>query len=101
MSWRDFILGDVKDIIVLADRGYDSDVLRKQVLDDGGVALIPPKKNLRKPVFYFSHIGKKRHVVENDFCRIKRYRRVATRYDRLGEACLAFVSLALLMDWLK
>jgi transposase len=92
------LLGEVKDAIVLADRGYDSDVLRKQILDDGGVALIPPKKGRRKPVLYFSHIGKKRHVVENYFCRIKRYRRVATRYDRLSETYLAFVSLASLMD---
>lgn len=95
------LLGEVKDAIVLADRGYDSDVLRKQVLDDGGVALIPPRKGKCKPVLYFPHIGKKRYVVENYFCRIKRYRRVATRYDRLGETYLAFVSLASLMDWLR
>ena len=95
------LLGDVRNSIVLADRGYDSDSLRKKILSDGGVALIPPKKNRRRPVLYFSHIGKKRHVVENYFCRIKRYRRIATRYDRSSATYLSFVYLASLMDWLK
>jgi len=42
-----------------------------------------------------------RHVVENFFARIKRLRRVATRYDKLSETFLAFVTFAAVLDWLR
>ena len=94
------LLGEVKGKVILGDKGYDSDKLRCQVQKDGGVALIPGKKGRKNPVFYLKEIGKHRHVVENYFCRIKRYRRIATRYDRRAETYLSFVFLASLMDWI-
>ena len=95
------VLGDVKGKIVLGDRGYDSDDLRKHVVEHGGVPMIPPKANRTSWVFYIPEIGRRRRVVENFFCRIKRHRRVATRYDRLTETFLSFVSLAAIADWVR
>lgn len=94
-------LGDVTEKIVLADRGYDSDRLRDQIMKAGGVAIIPGKTNRKSPVFYLPEIGRRRRVVENFFSRIKRHRRVNTRYDRLSETYMAFVSLAAIADWVR
>jgi transposase len=95
------VLGEVKGKIVLGDRGYDGDELRANITERGGVALIPPKANRTNRVFYIPEIGRRRRVVENFFCRIKRHRRVATRYDRLTETFLSFVSLAAIADWVR
>lgn len=95
------VLGDVAGKVVLADRGYDSDALRQQIHEAGGIAMIPPKKNRKNRVFYLPEIGRLRRVVENFFCRIKRHRRVATRYDRLNETFMSFISLAAIADWVR
>ena len=95
------LLGDVRDKVVLADKGYDSDPLRDAVDEAGGVALIPGRSNRKKPVFYVKEVGRRRHVVENYFARVKRYRRVSTRYDRRAATYISFVCLASLVDWIK
>jgi len=94
-------LGELRDCVVLGDKGYDSDDLRAQIKAAGGIPNIPGRKNRKEKVFYIKEIGKRRHVVENYFCRIKRFRRVNTRYDRLPETFLSFVCLASLMDWIR
>lgn len=95
------VLGDVSGKVVLADRGYDSDKLRESIFEAGGFPMIPPKSNRINPVFYLSEIGRGRRVVENFFCRIKRHRRVATRYERLTETFISFISLAAIADWVR
>lgn len=95
------VIGNAKDLVILGDKGYDSDAIRKFVDDSGGIANIPGRKGRKEKVFYVAEVGRNRYVVENYFCRIKRYRRVATRYDRLPETYLSFVYLASLMDWVR
>jgi len=94
-------LGEVAGKVVLADRGYDSDRLREQIMKAGGVAIIPGKTNRKSTVFYLPEIGRRRRVVENFFSRIKRHRRINTRYDRLSETYMAFVSLPAIADWVR
>jgi transposase len=71
------------------------------VFDNGGFPNITGRRNRKVQPFYLKEVGKRRHVVENFFVRIKRFRRVCTRYDRLAETYLSFVFLAALMDWLR
>ena len=66
--------------------------------EQGGIAIIPGRKNSKKEVFYLKEVEKKRYVVENYFGRMKRYRRLGTRYDRLSSVYLSFLSIASLMD---
>lgn len=87
--------------IVLGDKGYDSDKLREEIAEAGGVAQIPGKSNRKEKVFYLKEVGKIRHVVENYFCKVKRFRRVATRYDRKSETYLSFLALASLTTWIN
>jgi transposase len=95
------VFGEVRDLVVLADRGYDSDAIREYISSHGGAPNIPGRKNRTTAPFYLKELGKRRHVVENFFVRIKRFRRVNTRYDRSADTCLSFVFLAALMDWVR
>lgn len=90
---------DIEGRWVLADKAYDANHFRRVIEERKGVAVIPPTKNRKDPVDYDREIGKLRHRVENFFCRIKRFRRVATRYDRLASTYLGFVFLSSIGDY--
>lgn len=94
-------LGIHAEAIVLADKGYDSDELRDFIFAMDGVPMIPPKSNRKTKVFYDKEIGKQRRMVENFFSRIKRFRRVGTRYDKLSSSFMGFVFLATISDWCR
>lgn len=86
---------------VVADKGYDSSKFREAIWDAGACPCIPPLSTRKQPVRWHRGYYRKRHQVENFFQRIKRHRRVATRYDRLALSFLAFVQLAGVLDWLR
>jgi len=71
-----------KAAAVIADRGYDSDELRDFIKERGAKPVIPPKKNRKVQYRYDKALYKTRNRVKRFFCRIKDFRRVATRYDR-------------------
>lgn len=96
------VLGDcLKDSMVQGDKGYQSVELAEHILKAGGIPNIPSKRNTLDPLPYCKELGKVRHMVENFFARIKRSRRVATRYDKLPQTFLAFVTLAAIDDWIR
>jgi transposase len=79
---------------LLADKGYDGDKLRAQIIERGAKPVIPNKSN-RVVVHPFSKRAYKgRNVIERCFCRLKDFRRIATRYDKLARNFLAAVHLA-------
>ena len=80
--------------VLHADKGYDTDALRRRVEANGTLPNIPPKanrvwKNCFSPLLY-----RARNAIERMFCRLKDFRRIATRYDRLAVNFLAAVCLA-------
>ena len=79
---------------LLADKGYDANALRKTLRQQGSVPVIPGRANRKRQVAYDKTRYKERHRIENAFCRIKDYRRVATRYDKLAANFLSAVALA-------
>ncbi len=86
---------------LLADKGYDADALRQQLRDSGIVPVIPGRINRKRKISYDKGRYKERRRIENAFCRLKDFRRVATRYDKLAENFLSAVALAtLLAYWL-
>jgi transposase len=86
---------------VLGDKGYDADALRQQLRDSGIVPVIPGRINRKRKISYDKGRYKERRRIENAFCRLKDFRRVATRYDKLAENFLSAVALAtLLAYWL-
>ena len=86
---------------VLADKGYNDQSLLKYIQEQGGTFVIPPKSNskVQRECDWWHY--KERHVVENFFLKIKSYRRIATRYDKLACTYLGFLCLASIIIWLK
>lgn len=78
---------------LLGDKAYDSAELREWLKDRGTKAVIPNKSNRKQPFSFNKKAYKKRHHVENAICRIKDFRRIATRYDKLARNFLASVCL--------
>lgn len=86
---------------LVADRGYDSNALRPQVAADGMKVIIPPMPNRVEPLKYDKAIYRRRNAVERFIARIKEFRRVATRYDKLAAHYLGFVLIAAITTNLK
>jgi transposase len=82
---------------VIADKGYDSDALITAIQANGAEAVIPPRKNRTVSRAYDRHLYKDRNLVERFLNRIKRCRRVATRYEKTARNYLAFVQVAAIM----
>jgi transposase len=85
-----------QDSTLIGDKAYDSSTLRQKAATKGINTYMPGRSNRTMTVPFSTTVYRRRHRVENFFARIKRYRRVATRYDKLAETFLGFVCLALL-----
>jgi transposase len=77
----------------IMDKGYDSDRMREQLLAQDIVPVIPPKSNRREPLDYDKDLYKLREKVERFFNKLKQFRRIATRYEKLSQTFLAFIHL--------
>ncbi|WP_198243554.1 MULTISPECIES: IS5 family transposase [Bacteria] len=86
---------------IVADRGYDSEALRLQIKDKGAVPVIPRKKNSTRGNDEMDWcLYKYRHLVENVFARLKHFRAIATRYDKLKRNFEGSIALACAFLWL-
>lgn len=79
---------------VIADKGYGSDAFAATIRATGAKVVIPPRSNRTTKRRYSRVLYRTRNIVERFFNRIKHFRRVATRYDKLAGNFLAFASLA-------
>ena len=86
---------------VLADRGYDSFKLIDYIYEKGGEPTIPSKKGAKYERRCDWWLYKERHLVEKYFLKLKGFRRIATRYDKLSFTYMGFVCLASILIWLK
>jgi transposase len=86
---------------LLADKGYDSDVIVEQAAAQGMIAVIPPRKNRKEQRSYDKHLYRHRHLVENAFLYLKRWRGIATRYAKNASSFLAAVHIRCLALWLS
>jgi len=86
--------------VVLADKAYGAKAIREYISARGGSFCIPPKSNEKNPWECDWFLYKERHLVECFFQKLKQYRGVATRFNKLASRYLAFVQLACIMIWL-
>jgi transposase len=86
---------------LLADKAYDSDAIVKVAISKGMEVIIPPKSNRKEKRTFDAVKYKARHLVENLFQRMKVYRRVATRYEKLDNRFLSIVHLVGAMKWIQ
>lgn len=85
---------------VIADKGYDADHFVARIEAAGAQAVIPPRSNRLTPRDFDHHLYRDRNLVERFFARIKHFRRIATRYDKLATSFLSFIHLACAFVWL-
>jgi transposase len=112
----DFILtaGQVNDITqapallqghhadyVIADKGYDSDAFIALIEQMEAIPVIPARKNRKEPRFYDPHLYKERHLVECCINKLKWYRRIFSRYDKLTSRFMSFLSFVAALIWLR
>ena len=83
------------------DKAYDSKAIRARLEAKGIEPIIPPKANRLDSIVYDPEGYQQRHKVERLFNKIKPFRRVATRYEKLKANFLAFVTLALIVIMLR
>ena len=83
------------------DRAYEGDNTRAALAALGFVPVVPPKRNRLRPWRYDKAMYRRRNEVERLICRLKRFRRVFTRYDKLDVMFAAFVHFALIVDALR
>jgi transposase len=85
----------------IADKGYDADHLCDRLAHTGANVVIPPKRNRKIQRPYDVHLYKERNLIERFFNKLKHFRRVATRYDKLLANFMGFVKLAAIAIWLR
>jgi transposase len=79
---------------LVADRGYDADALRRDLRSAGTAPVIPGRRTRKRPIRHDRSRYNDRWRVEAAFCRLKDFRRVATRYDKLAANFASAVALA-------
>ena len=87
--------------VLIADKGYDSDPLLESVQALGIEAVIPPKKNRLVQREYDRHLYRERHLIECFISKIKQYRRVFSRFEKLSKNYMGFLSFVSALVWLR
>ena len=85
---------------LLADKGYDSDMIVDKAEKQGAHVVIPPRKHRKYPRAYDKALYTLRHLVENAFLHLKRWRGIATRYAKNVSSFIAAVQIRCLSLWL-
>ena len=84
---------------LLAEKGYDADVIRDELARSGVEAVILARSGRRQPMAHDCAKYRWRNQIERLFNKLKNWRRIATRYDKAADSDLGFVSLASVLLW--
>ena len=84
---------------LLADRGYDTDDIVAYAISQGMEVVIPSRKNRKEQREYDKYLYKIRHLVENCFLHLKRWRGIATRYAKTTDAFIAAIQVRCIALW--
>ncbi len=87
--------------IVLGDKAYDANGIRDLIEAQGAVPNIPAKSNRKWKPCFSKTLYRQRNLVERFFSKLKHFRRISTRYDKLADNFLAMVKLASMRLWLR
>ena len=90
-----------RPVYLLMDRAYEGNETRQLALDLGFIPVVPPMKTRTEPWEYDRAMYKRRNEVERLFRRLKGYRRVFSRFEKLDVMFIAFINFALVADGLR
>ena len=101
MRHAEALIKGIPSDYVIADKGYDADAFIHSIQQAGAIPVIPPRSHRKTPRYYDKHLYQDRNLVERLFQKLKHYRRIATRYERLAVTYMAMLSLASTIIWLN
>jgi len=87
--------------MAIMDKGYDSDAIRAYVNQLGATAVIALHPNRAQKPAFDQHLYRERHRIENLFAKLKKFRRIATRFEKLITTFDAMLSIACIIIWIK
>jgi transposase len=87
--------------VLIGDKGYDSADFIKALIAAGVEAVIPPRANRTEQRGYDEHLYRERHLVECFINKVKHYRRVFSRFEKLSKNYLGFLSFVSALVWLR
>lgn len=95
------LIKDLKDANILGDKAFDCDEFIEQIDSQNCTPVIPPKENrkMKRDVDY--HLYKERHLIECFFSKIKHFRRIFSRFDKMAEAYMGFLAFASCIIWAR
>jgi len=80
------------------DKAYEDEKTRNTAIEQGFIPVVPPKSNRKEPWEYDKELYKRRNEIERYFLRLKRFRKIFTRYDKLDVVFLGVITLAMIFD---
>lgn len=86
---------------VIADKGYDSEAFILKLKEQNSEAVIPSRSHHKEQRVIDNHLYKERHLIENQIGKLKHFRRVFSRFDKLAKNYLSFIYLASTVVWLR
>jgi transposase len=86
---------------LIGDKAYDAEAVIAHAQPIGARAVIPPRRTRLHPRRYCRKADRHRNLIERCFCRLKQFRRIATRYEKLAERFVSFVCLVAAFCWLS
>mgnify|MGYP001251402094 CR=1 FL=1 len=87
-----------EQIFILMDKAYEGDKMRDKAVEKGFTPVVPPKQNRKEPWEYDKERYKQRNEIERYFLRLKRFRKIFTRYDKLDIIFAGFIYFAMIAD---
>ncbi len=86
---------------VIADKGYDAEPFVLKLKEPNCEVVIPSRRNRKVPREIDTHLYKERHLIENQIGKLKQFRRVFSRFDKLANNYLSFIYFASTVVWLR
>ena len=80
------------------DRAYEDDITHSLAEEKGFIPVVSPKRNRKEPWEYDKELYRRRNEVERFFLRLKRFRKIFTRYDKLDRIYISIIHLAMIFD---
>ena len=87
-----------ENVYILMDKAYEGDKMRGKAVEKGYIPVVPPKSNRKEPWEYDKERYKQRNEIERYFLRLKRFRKIFTRYDKLDIVFTGFIYFAMIVD---
>ena len=95
------LIADYDFDYLIADKSYDADDFRHLIIEREAVPVIPPRANRKNLHDYDDHLYKERHLIECFINKIKHFRRIFSRYDKLASRYLGFLNFVGALIWLR